>query len=436
MDMTVDQLVALAVLVAVVAAFVIDKVRADVVALSGSAILMVTGVVRPTEVQGAFASPAIIALAGLFVIAYAMELAGLLDAAIDRGVKLCQRIGGAGIWVMIAASGAASAFLNNTPIVVMGAPVVRDVAERLGLNPKRYLIPLSYVAVMGGCCTLIGTSTNLLVNDMAAVAGQPRFGMFEITGVGATIMVVGCIYLFFASRWLVKEPEPGKRAQAEPLHDPDLHQIQIGETQVFAKAHVFNRWRASLSGLVFAGVILLASLNIVPISSAAFGGAVLLVVVGAITADEAYSGLRPDILMLIAGMIILGIALEKTGLAGALTNSMVGSLNGLSPFIALVALYGITLFLTELLSNATVAVLVTPIAVALAETMGVNPRPFIVAVMMAGSAAFATPFGYQTNTLVFQMGGYSYMDFIKVGLPLNIVTWIAAVIAIPIFFPF
>ena len=175
---------------------------------------------------------------------------------------------------------------------------------------------------------------------------------------------------------------------------------------------------------------------IAPIAAAAFGGAVLLIVLKIITADEAYQGLRADILMLIAGMVVLGIALETTGLAGSMTRTLVGSLDDLSPFLALVLLYGATLFLTEILSNATIAVLVTPVAVALAETLGVSPRPFVVAVMMAGSAAFATPFGYQTNTLVFQMGGYSYMDFVKIGLPLNLVTWAAATIAIPYFFPF
>ena len=162
----------------------------------------------------------------------------------------------------------------------------------------------------------------------------------------------------------------------------------------------------------------------------------LLIVLRVITADEAYQGLRPDILMLIAGMVVLGIALEETGLADAATNRIVGSLDALPPLWALIGLYGATLFLTELLSNATVAVLVTPLAVALAEALGVSPRPFLVAVMMAGSAAFATPFGYQTNVLVYQMGGYSYADFLKVGLPLNLITWAAAVVAIQIYFPF
>ena len=180
----------------------------------------------------------------------------------------------------------------------------------------------------------------------------------------------------------------------------------------------------------------MASLNVAPIAACAFGGAVLLILLRVISADEAYGGLRPDILMLIAGMVVLGIALEETGLAASATTTLIGSLDGVSPLIALALLYGATLFLTEFLSNATVAVLVTPVAVALAEALGVRPRQFLVAVMFAGSAAFATPFGYQTNVMVYQMGGYHYLDFVKVGLPLNLLTWVVAVAAIWIYFPF
>ena len=157
--MTLEQIITLAVLVGVVAALIADKMRADVVALTGAAILLVTGAVRPSEVQGAFASPAILTLASLFVIAHALELSGLLDKAIEKAVVLCRRTGAAGLWGLISLSGVGSAFLNNTPIVVVAAPVIRDVAKSIGLDPRRFLMPLSYVAVLGGCCTLIGTST-------------------------------------------------------------------------------------------------------------------------------------------------------------------------------------------------------------------------------------------------------------------------------------
>ncbi|MET0374999.1 MAG: SLC13 family permease [Rhizorhabdus sp.] len=436
--MSESQLITLAVLVAVVTALIWDKVRSDVVALTGAAILLMTGVVRPVEVQGAFASPAIIALASLFVIAYAMELSGLLDAAIRQVTRLCRRIGKAGIWVLIGLCGSASAFLNNTPIVVLGAPVVRDVSQSLGLSPRRFLIPLSYAAVLGGCCTLIGTSTNLLVNDMAAVAGQPRFGMFEFTPVGVAVAAAGGLYLLLFSGSLIGREERAEadREPAPDIGEPGLAGGQIGSALSFAEHAPLRPLPAIASAAVFIAVVALAALDVAPIAACAFGGAVLLILTRIITADEAYSGLRPDVLMLIAGMVVLGVALDVTGLASAASAMLIGSLDGFSPLLALIIIYGATLFATELLSNATVAVLFTPIAVSLAEALQVSPRPFLVAVMIAGSAAFATPFGYQTNVLVYQMGGYNYLDFLRFGLPLNFVTWVVGVAAIYFYFPF
>lgn len=444
--MTIEQILTLMVLVSVVAALIADRMRADVVALSGAAILLVTGAVRPSEVQGAFASPAILTLASLFVIAYAMELSGLLDKAIEKAVVLCRKTGAAGLWGLIAMSGFGSAFLNNTPIVVVAAPVIRDVAKSIGLDPRRFLMPLSYVAVLGGSCTLIGTSTNLLVDDMARSSGQAPFGIFEITPVGLAMAAAGCLYLVIFTGRLVKgaptpDDEPDQtqaRAEVErhSVSHLDLTGDSLQDTKVYAKAHDFRPRMALISVAVFIGVIAVAAINLVPIAAAAFAGAVLLIVLRVISPDQAYAGLRPEILLLIAGMVVIGIAMEQTGLAAEVTRWMISSVNGVGPLTALILLYGATLLLTELLSNATVAVLLTPVAVALAESLGVSPRPFLVTIMMAASAAFATPFGYQTNVLVYQMGGYRYMDFVKVGLPLNLLTWAVAVMAIHHFFPF
>jgi len=466
--MTFDQIVALAVLAAVVGVLIHGKVRPDVVALTGAAILLILGVVRPVEVQGAFASPAVIALAGLFVIAYAIELSGLLAWMIRRATRLTERFGARGIWLVIGLCGSVGGFLNNTPVVVLAAPVIRDMAKSLELSPKRFLMPLSYVVVMGGLLTLIGTSTNLLVNDMARNAGQPIFGLFEITGVGLSIAVAGSAYLYlfgtrqlerparFEELLLARQRAAEARAKAQLARGPGrgwFGLFRLGEARSTpdgsgdavlgdidlyeqAAARPLELGRAMTSVAVFGAVILAAAFNLAPIAAAAFAGAVLLILVRVITAEEAYAGLRPEILLLIAGMVVVGMAIEVTGLAEAGAGSLIGFVEPLGPFGALVIFYGVTLFATELLSNATVAVLITPIAVALADALGVDARPFLVAVMMAASAAFATPFGYQTNVLVFQMGGYSYMDFVRVGVPLNLVTWAAAMIAIPIFFPF
>jgi di/tricarboxylate transporter len=435
--MTIDQILTLLVLGAVVAMLILDRLRADVVALAGAAVLLMTGVVQPSEVQNAFASPAIIALASLFVIAYALELSGLLDRAITLGVSLCSRMGSKGIWLLLSMIGSVSCFLNSTPIVVLGAPVIRDVALALRQSPKRYLIPLSYLTVLTGCCTLIGTSTNLLVDDMARVAGQPRFGIFEITPVGLPVALVGALYLFLVSgRLLARHEHEVPDPNTEPIDPSHIASAQVGDANLFAIKRPLDPRKAVVAFIVFVGAVALAALNVAPIAATAFAGAVLLILLRVISADQAYSGLKPEILILIAGMVVLGIAMEQSGLAERASRLLIGSAHDLSPLVALIVLYLVTMVLTELLSNATIAVLLTPVAVALAESLAVSPRPFLVAVMLAASCAFATPFGYQTNVIVYQMAGYRYMDFVRVGLPLNFITAVVAILAIREFFPF
>lgn len=437
--MTFDQIFTLLVLAAVVAAMIWDRVRADIVALSGAAVLLVVGVVRPVEVQSAFASPAIITLASLFVIAYALELSGLLDRAIAMGVALCKRFGSMGMWLLLTMIGGVSCFLNSTPIVVLGAPVIRDIALSLKQSPKRYLIPLSYITILTGCCTLIGTSTNLLVDDMASLAGQARFGIFEITPVGLPMAIAGGIYLFlFSGRLLAAHAEDKRENDPNPSDFTHVEsvQAQVGDASLFLEKRPLHRGKAITAFAVFVGAIAFAALDVAPITATALSGAVLLILLRVISADEAYRGLKPEILILIAGMVVIGIAMDKSGLAEQASRLLISSVDGLNPVIALIALYVATMVLTELLSNATVAVLVTPIAVALAESLGVSPRPFLVAVMMAASAAFATPFGYQTNVIVYQIAGYRYMDFVRIGLPLNFITCVVAIMAIQIAFPF
>ncbi|EZP70187.1 Carboxylate transporter [Novosphingobium resinovorum] len=433
--MNFNQIAALVVLVAVVVVLIHGKIRSEVAALTAAASLMLLGVIRPVEVQGAFASPAIIALACLFIIAYAIELSGLLGLLIKQATRMCARLGSAGVWLMLVLCGAASAFLNNTPIVVLAAPVVKDVATSLRLSPKRFLIPLSYITIMGGACTLIGTSTNLLVNDMARNAGQPVFGVFEITPVGLIVAAAGGLYLFLFGGRLLARDNDDVTPQERQLHE-QTGDGTMGDAELFAVDKPFDPKRAMVSLGVFLAVILAAATGATSIAAAAFAGAVLLILLKIISPEQAYAGLRPEVLLLIAGMVVVGLAIEVTGLAATGTALLIDFIRPFGPLVALAILYGVTLFATEFLSNAAVAVLITPVAVALAESLGVEPRPFLIAVMMAASAAFATPFGYQTNVLVFQVGKYSYMDFVRVGVPLNLVTWVAGVIAIPIFFPF
>lgn len=430
--MTHAQIISLVVLVAVVCVLIWGRFRSEIVALTGAAVLLVTHTIRPIDVQGAFASPAIITLASLFVITYAMELSGVMGLVVRNATRLCRQLGAAGVWLFIAAAGAVSAFLNNTPVVVLAAPVVRDVSDELRLSPKRFLIPLSYATILGGACTLIGTATNLIVDNMARNAGQPPFRLFEITPVGVVIAITGGVYLFFFSGTLVRTKDhsaPSKlsaRAADAAGDNPDI----------FPLDRPLQPARAIASLAVFVLVTVTAALGLIPIAAAAFSGAVLLILLGVISADDAYRGLRAEILLLIAGMVVVGLALQATGLAQLAADAVTDGAKAVGPLAALAILYAATLILTEFLSNAAIAVLFTPIAIAMADSLHANPRPFLVAVMMAASAAFATPFGYQTNVLVYKAGGYSYADFVRIGVPLNIITWVAGVTAISIFFPF
>jgi di/tricarboxylate transporter len=193
-----------------------------------------------------------------------------------------------------------------------------------------------------------------------------------------------------------------------------------------------RRWLA-LGAL--AGVIVLATLEVLPISALALIASALVIVGGCLDADEAYASIRWPLLMLIFGSLTLGRAMESSGAAALVVDGVMHLVHGLSPMLVLAVIYLLTMVLTEFLSNNATAILLTPIAIGLAEGLGVDPRPFVVAVMVAASCAFATPIGYQTNTFVYNAGGYKFADFVRIGLPLNIIIWIAASSLIPYFFP-
>ncbi|RYF98028.1 MAG: SLC13/DASS family transporter, partial [Caulobacteraceae bacterium] len=250
---------------------------------------------------------------------------------------------------------------------------------------------------------------------------------------GRILEIARAVFLFlFGGRLLGHAPPDA----AEQIRPGDLEDAAGDDPSLFPLNRPLQPFRALASLGIFVAVVAVAALGWAPIAASAFSGAVLLVLLRVISVEDAYKGLRPEILILIAGMVVVGLSLEVTGLAALATNGLVGLVKNLSPLMALALIYGSTLFLTEILSNAAVAVLLTPVAVALAESLGVSPRPFMIGVMMAASAAFATPFGYQTNVLVYQLGRYSYMDFVRIGVPLNLLTWVVGVAVIPWFFPF
>ena len=385
-----------------------------------------------------------------------------------------------------------SAFLNNTPVVVIFAPIIKHWAKSVNLPATKFLIPLSYVTILGGICTLIGTSTNLVVHGMILEAGFEGFSMFELGKVGIFIAVAGIVYLFLFSKRLLPDARPDTAVPDEEMEEGEkLHRVEAvlgarfpginkklsdfnfqrhyGAEVKEIKTRSGQRFVTNLNEVVLREgdtLVVMADDTFIPTwgESSVFVlltngndpdtagkkkrwlALILLVLMIVTTIVMAWTNLFParkytkyiswDILITIACAFAISKAMVNSGVADSVAKFIIGLSDDYGPHVLLAMLFIITNLFTELITNNAAAALAFPLALSIAAQLGVSPTPFFVVICMAASASFSTPIGYQTNLIVQGIGNYKFMDFVRIGLPLNIITFIISVILIPMIWNF
>ena len=589
--MSVEIVIVLAFVVAAVILFATEKLSVDLVSIMVMVGLIVSGVITPEEGIDGFSHPATVTVGSMFILSAGLFRTGAVNFV---GTKLVQ-VGKRNFWfslvLLMLTAGTFSAFINDTAVVAILIPIVLGLARELKISPGKLLMPLSFSALFGGVCTLIGTSTNILVSSIAVKHGQPPFGMFEFTPFGVIILVTGSLYMILIGVRLIPEKEveedlrkqfgigdylveivlepealsvgtvladspllrdldlrsvdvyrDGSRLEEPPdrlvlrsgdhlkvrcdlenfrklqerrgitlrqepgnvekgeetilveaviasgstldgrslkqarfrsrygltalavrhrglvmrehleemeLHAGDVllfemdkhHLDQLREDKTFvlvseAEFPTFRKRRMVIAVAIIAFVVGSAATGLLPILVSATLGCVLMVLSRCLTLEEAYGAIQWKVIFLLGGVLALGKAMETSGAALLIANTLVDTVGALGPRALVSAFYLMTSLMTELMSNNATAALLTPIAIAVAESYGVDARPFLMAVAYAASAAFMTPVGYQTNTLIYSLGHYRYADFLRVGTPLNLLFWLLATIMIPWFWPF
>ena len=412
--------------------FVTELIPLAVTAMAACTALGILGVLPSKQVYAGLSNSTVVLFGGMFVIGAAMFRTGLAQAI---GLAVVKKAGtkevplmGAIMLVTIALSSVSS----NTGTVACLMPVVIGICQAAHISQSRQLMPLAIAANVGGTITMIGTPPNVIVTGALSAAGLPSFGFFEFALIGIPLSIIAFVFTLLVGRHLLPENSAGEMDEAAVKAAAE----EAGAADDAAPASKSKMW---ISGLIMIGVVVCMALNLktVPLQTAAVTGAILCVITGCLKEKEAYAGIDWVTIFLFAGMLSVATAMDKTGAGKLIADTVVGMMGEHPNAVVLCAvLYLISNILTQFMSNTAAAALLAPIGISIAQSIGADPKPVLMAIGIAASMAFATPMATPPNTLVLGPGGFSFNDYVKVGVPLCIITFIASVIIIPIFWPF
>ncbi len=412
--------------------FVTELIPLAVTAMAACTALGILGVLPSKQVYAGLSNSTVVLFGGMFVIGAAMFKTGLAEAV---GLWVVNKAGTKEVPLMgaiMVVTIALSAVSSNTGTVACLMPVIIGIANAANIPASKELMPLAIAANVGGTITMIGTPPNVIVTGALSAAGLPSFGFFEFALIGVPLSIIVLLYTLTIGRKTI----PVKNAGAMDAAAVEAAKKEAGASDDNAPKSKTKMW---ISGLILLGVVAAMALNLktVPLQTAAVTGAILCVITGCLKEKEAYAGIDWVTIFLFAGMLSVATAMDKTGAGKLIADTVVGMMGeNPNPIVLCAVLYLISNVLTQFMSNTASAALLAPIGISIAQSIGADPKPVLMSIGIAASMAFATPMATPPNTLVLGPGGFSFNDYVKVGVPLCIITFIASVIIIPIFWPF
>ena len=412
--------------------FVTELIPLAVTAMAACTALGILGVLPSKEVYAGLSNSTVVLFGGMFVIGAAMFKTGLAEAI---GVAVVKKAGTNEVPLMAAimiVTIILSAVSSNTGTVACLMPVIIGICQAAKIPASKELMPLAIAANVGGTITMIGTPPNVIVTGALSAAGLPTFGFFEFAFIGIPLSIIITIYTLFVGRHMLPVKETGAMDEAALKAAKE----EAGASDDNAPKSKTKMW---ISGLILLGVVLCMALDLktVPLHTAAVTGAVLCVITGCVKEKEAYAGIDWVTIFLFAGMLSVAAAMDKTGAGKLIADTIVNMMGeNPNPYVLTTVLFLISNILTQFMSNTASAALLAPIGISIAQSIGCDPKPVLMALSIAASMAFATPMATPPNTLVLGPGGFSFNDYVKTGTPLCIIALVVSVAIIPIFWPF